>query len=355
MSLLADEFLGNPLSGWLIAVAVFVALGMGLQLVRRSAETRLAHTAARTSTDIDDIALHLLRRTRAAFIVAMALYIAAFLLDLPSRIDRVLHFVMVVTLLVQITIWGNAFIDITVSRYTARKLKTADAARVTTVAALGFLGRLVLWSIILLLALDNLGVNITALITGLGITGIAVALAVQNILGDLFASLSIMLDKPFAIGDFIVVDNHMGTVEHIGLKTTRLRSLFGEQIVFSNADLLKSRIHNHKRMIERRVVFTVSLTYENAHTDLLRVPQIVREAIERQQHARCDRVYFKEMRDFALIFEIAYFIDDPNYRVYTDTQAAVNYAIFDAFHREGIEFAHHMTAHTQRLPQAVKG
>ena len=168
---------------------------------------------------------------------------------------------------------------------------------------LGFVGRIVLWSVVLLMILDNLGVNITALVASLGIGGIAVALAVQNILGDIFASLSIALDRPFAIGDFIVVGDVLGTVEYIGLKTTRIRSLSGEQIVFSNADLLKSRIRNYKRMTERRVVFGFGVVYQTPHDKLERIPAMVREVIEAQPKTRFDRAHFKEYGDSALAFE----------------------------------------------------
>ncbi len=146
--------------------------------------------------------------------------------------------------------------------------------------AMGFLGRVILWAGLLLFALDNLGVNITGLAAGIGIGGIAIALAVQSVLGDLFASLSIVLDKPFVIGDFIIVDEYLGTVEHIGLKTTRVRSLSGEQLVFSNNDLLQSRIRNYKRMFERRVIFELGVTYQTPLERVSRISGMIRSIIE---------------------------------------------------------------------------
>ena len=188
--------------------------------------------------------------------------------------------------------------------------------------------------------LDNLGFNITALVASLGIGGIAVALAVQNILGDIFASLSIALDKPFVIGDFIIVEDVLGTVEYIGLKTTRLRSLSGEQIVFSNVDLLKSRIRNYKRMFERRVVFTIGVVYQTAHATLERIPALVRSIVEQQPKTRFDRAHFKEYGDSALVFEVVYFVLDSDYNIYMDIQQAINLAIFRRFQVKGIEFAY---------------
>jgi small-conductance mechanosensitive channel len=206
--------------------------------------------------------------------------------------------------------------------------------------ALGFVGRLVLWSIILLLILDNLGVNVTALVAGLGVGGIAVALAVQNILGDLFASLSIALDKPFAVGDFLIIDEHLGSVEHIGLKTTRLRSLSGEQLVFSNTDLLGSRIRNYGRMYERRVMFKIGVTYQTPREKLELIPGIIRQAVEAQQQVRFDRSHFQSYGDFALVFETVYYVLGPDYNLYMDIQQAINLSIHEGFEEHAIEFAY---------------
>ncbi|HPK54642.1 MAG TPA: mechanosensitive ion channel family protein, partial [Smithellaceae bacterium] len=191
-----------------------------------------------------------------------------------------------------------------------------------------------------LLVLDNLGVNITGLVAGLGIGGIAVALAVQNILGDLLASLSIVLDKPFVIGDSIVVDSFSGTVEHIGLKTTRIRSISGEQLVFSNNDLLKSRIQNYKRMQERRVVFGFGVTYQTPLEKLPLINRIIREIIAAQPNSRFERVHFKEYGDSALNYEVVYFVMTPEYGIFMDVQETINLEIFRRFQEEGIEFAY---------------
>ena len=168
----------------------------------------------------------------------------------------------------------------------------------------------------------------------------AVALAVQNILGDLFASLSIVLDKPFVLGDFLIVDEHLGTVEYIGLKSTRLRSLWGEQIVFSNADLLKSRLRNFGRMFERRIVFPVGVTYQTPRDKLEAIPGIIREAIQAQEKTRFDRSHFKEFGDFSINFESVYYVLVPDYNLYMDIQQAINLQIHKRFEEEGIEFAY---------------
>jgi small-conductance mechanosensitive channel len=221
-----------------------------------------------------------------------------------------------------------------------RKLEK-NTARITTLRAAGFIVKLVLAVLAAILILDNIpGVQITPLIASLGISGIAVALAVQNILSDLFASLSIVLDKPFVIEDFIIVDNFMGTVEHIGLKTTRLRSLSGEYLVFSNNDLLKSRIRNYTRMLERRVVFSIGVTYQTPLEKLKQIPPTIRKIIESQEAVRFDRAHFQGYGDFALKFEVVYYVLNPDYNRYMDIQQSINLAIFESFEKEGIDFAY---------------
>jgi len=215
-----------------------------------------------------------------------------------------------------------------------------DADSATSIAALGFVVKLAIWAVVILIALDNLGVDITALIAGLGIGGIAIALAVQSVLSDLFASLSIIVDKPFVIGDFIVVGDQMGNVERIGLKTTRVRSLSGEQIVFSNSDLLSSRVRNYKRMYERRIVFGFGVLYETPTDVVAAIPSMVREIVERQMNVRFDRCHFRSFGNSALDFETVYYVDVPDYNVYMDTQQAINLGIMRAFEVEGIEFAY---------------
>jgi len=163
---------------------------------------------------------------------------------------------------------------------------------------------------------------------------------VQNVLGDLFASLSIVLDKPFAVGDFLIIDEHMGAVEHVGLKTTRIRSLSGEQLVFSNSDLLKSRIRNYGRMFERRVVFKFAVTYQTPRDKLKIIPQIVRESILELDKVRFDRAHFQAYGASSLDFEIVYYVLAPDYNLYMDIQQAINLRIHERFEQEGIDFAY---------------
>ncbi|MBI4545411.1 MAG: mechanosensitive ion channel family protein [Gemmatimonadetes bacterium] len=346
-------FYGNPLGDWAAALVVAAGLVAGLALLRRLAIRYLGRLARQTDNQWDDLAADVLRRTRFFFLLALGTYAGAALLELPPGPWRAVRAVAVLALVLQGAFWGNVVISFYVSREARRRLEE-DAAGATTINALGFLGRLLLWAVLLLLGLDNLGVDITALVAGLGVGGIAVALAVQNILGDLFASLSIVLDRPFRIGDFIIVDDLMGTVEHIGLKTTRLRSLSGEQIVFSNADLLRTRVRNFKRMYERRVVFSVGVTYDTPYERLAAIPGMIRDIIEAQHRTRFDRSHFKAFGAFSLDFEVVYYVLDPDYNVYMDVHQSVNLEIFRQFAAEGIDFAYPtQTLYLRQAPATV--
>ncbi|HYD80306.1 MAG TPA: mechanosensitive ion channel family protein [Paucimonas sp.] len=324
---------------WGIALAAWALLSIFLLAAKRVVVHRLSIIAQRTGTPLDDIAADVLSSTSLMFIVIIAGYAGTHFLSLPMAQQSAVFRIAAIAFLIQAALWGDKGIRLWLA-HCIKRAETENAASVTSTAVLGFVARMVLWIVIVLMILDNLGFNITTLIASLGIGGIAVALAVQNILGDIFASLSIVLDKPFSVGDFIIVDDAMGTVEFVGLKTTRLRSLSGEQIVFSNADLLKSRIRNYKRMEERRVAFTIGVVYRTTEAQLCAIPQIVREAIEMHPQVRFDRTHFKAFGQSSLDFEVVYYIADPDYNLYMDIQQAINLTLLRRFAHENIEFAY---------------
>lgn len=339
MVFLEKIYFANTLQTWLISlVAVFVTF-LALLIARKIMLRHLAVLADRTETQLDDLLLAVLSKTKLFFLFFVSVYVGSNILDLPPNILKVWNKIFFVVVIIQLAFWVGRGMSFVIG-VNVKKRMADDAASATTISVLGFISKFLLWSIALLLILDNLGVNITSLVAGLGVGGIAVALAVQNILGDLFASLSIVIDKPFVIGDFIIIDQMMGTVEHIGLKTTRLRSLSGEQLVFSNNDLLKSRVRNYKRMTERRILFSFGVIYQTPPDKLPLINSIVREIIEKQEQVRFDRVHFKEYGDSSLNFEVVYFVKDPDYNIYMNIQQAINLEIFRRFQQEGIEFAY---------------
>ena len=336
---LEQSIYGNTPSEWLsaaiIAAAVFAAIWGIKWLVTR----RFALLAANSRFTFDDVVVATMRATRLWFLLLVGVWAGSLGLDLTETVRSRFGVFAQLVLVFQTALWGNAAIGAMVDAYSKRRAES-DPAGVTTMRAMGVGGRMLLWAVLVLAGLAALGVDVTALVAGLGIGGIAIALAVQNILGDLFASLSIVLDKPFVIGDFIVVGTESGTVEQIGLKTTRVRSLSGEQLVFSNSDLLASRIRNFKRMHERRVLFTIGVTYQTPREKLNEIPDRIRAIIDTQPDTRFDRAHFSAFGPSSLDFEIVYFTKDPDFNVYRDRQQEILLGIHEYFEAAGIEFAY---------------
>ncbi len=339
MELLNTIYYGNTVQAWLIAVGVLIVVFAVLKIIQRAGISRLSKLSLLTHNKIDDLLVGILENTKFFFLVIASAYVASLTITLKPSIITVSQKVIVLVLILQGGFWASAAVSFGLARNIEKRMDQ-DVSSTTTITFLGFVARVILWIIVLLSMLANLGVNVTGLITGLGIGGIAVALAVQNILGDLLASLSIVLDKPFVIGDFVIVDSHMGTIERIGLKTTRVRSLSGEQLIFSNNDLLKSRIRNYGRMAERRVLFSFRVIYQTSLEKLRMIKEMVTEIINSQEGTRFDRAHFKEYGDSSLNFEVVYYVTNPDYNLYMDIQERINQEIFRRFDEEGIEFAY---------------
>ncbi len=330
--------LGNPGAAWLRAAAVGLVIGIGLRVVFWRIVVAAERWSRNTSTRVDDLVVATLKKTKLFFILAVAVWGGSLSLTLPDRLSTAIWVVLRVAAILQAAVWTNAALSHALENYRA-KVMAQNPGAVTGMAALGVVMRAVLWGVFLLLLLQNLGVQVTALITGLGIGGIAIALAVQNVLGDLLASLSIIFDRPFEVGDFVIVDDLMGTVENVGLKTTRMQSITGEQLVFNNSDLLSSRIRNYKRMRERRILFNVGVVYGTPREVLEEIPKMIQSAVEGAEGTRFDRCHFKEFGDSALIFEAVYYMLVPEYQAFMDVQQAVNLALYSGFTDRGIEFA----------------
>ncbi|MBR7521998.1 MULTISPECIES: mechanosensitive ion channel family protein [Pseudomonas] len=329
---------GISILNWLLAMVVAIATF----LVARAAISFLLHRIRRWA-EHDGVLSHVLAKVLAgtsnSLLLLASLLVGLSMLDLPERwLTRVSSLWFVVAAL-QIGLWANRAIGLGLDRYFAgqRTDGLTQASALATLSAWG--ARVLLWSVVVLAMLSNLGVNITAFVASLGVGGIAVALAVQNILGDLFASLSIAVDKPFEVGDFIVIGPLAGTVEHVGLKTTRIRSLGGEQIVMANASMISSTIQNYKRLQERRIVFEFGLSYDSPTEAVKKAPGIVEEAIKAQSQVRFDRAHLRGFGKEALEFECVYIVQDPGYNLYMDIQQAINFHLLDRFSKVGAKFA----------------
>lgn len=339
---------GNTLAQWLIAAAVVLGAALLMLVLNRLFRGRAKALAERFDSDWFAAVAELLERTTTWFILAAAAYAGSLLLDLDdpamggNRARRLVDSVAVLALLLQAGIWANAVVAVILARQARRRLAT-DAAGATMLSAIGFLGRVAIWAIVVLLVLENLGINVTAMVAGLGIGGVAVALAAQNILGDLLASASIVLDRPFVLGDSIIAGSDGGTVEKIGWRSTRVRTVSGEVLVFPNSDLLKNRIRNFRPLVERRMVLTLGVSYRTPPEQVAELPAMLRQVIESQHSERSpvrfDRAHWVRFGSWALEFEAVYFVLASDYNLSMDIQQAVNLAVLQRLTEERIELA----------------
>jgi small-conductance mechanosensitive channel len=336
--LTASELFGNTADLWGAGLLTALVSFFAIRLLFGFLATRLQKLSKRTKTVLDDLVGAALEATRWWVVLIAAIWLGSQWLSFDPQLVAI-DYLFLVAMVMQVALWANRLVSAYIDYYTNAR-REANPAAVSVAQGLSFVVRLAIWSVALLLALDNLGYDVTALVAGLGIGGIAVALALQNVLGDLFASLSIILDKPFVLGDFIIVGDSLGVVEKIGLKTTRVRSLSGEQLIFANSDLLSSRIRNFKRMQERRIAFGFGVLYQTTPEQLEAIPGMVKGIIEGQENARFDRAHFKGFGESAYDFEVVYFLNTPDYVAYMDCQQAINLGICRGLAERGVEFAY---------------
>ncbi|MBL7851987.1 MAG: mechanosensitive ion channel family protein [Cyclobacteriaceae bacterium] len=337
-NILQDSYLGNTLQQYLTALAIVVIGLIALRIFRTIILNRLRKWAARTETELDDLAVNGIEKFVLPILNLALVYFSITTLTLSDKASKILGAVVAAVLTFFAIRVVTSTLGILLKSYVTKQengeVKLKQLRGITAVI------NILVWVLGLVILFDNLGYNVTAIITGLGIGGIAVALAAQNILGDLFNYFVIFFDRPFEIGDFIVVDDKKGTVEYIGLKSTRLKSLTGEQLVLSNSNLTSSRVHNFKRMDERRIVFTLGIVYETPLEKVKEVAPILRSIIEEQPKTRFDRAHFAAFGSYSLNFEVVYFVNSAAYNEYMDIQQAVNFRILEEFEKRGIAFAY---------------
>jgi small-conductance mechanosensitive channel len=330
--------LGIPPTEWLIAGVIGVVVWAGLWILRDLIASRYKKYSTTKNPTLIRLIGYLIGNTKQILFFAVALDVAQESLTLPERVQRGVTNTVMILILIQIGLWAGR----SVRFYLEMKELERGADRVFSgsLDIVSFVARMLIWSLLILLGLSNLGVNITALLAGLGVGGVAVALALQNVLGDLFASLSIALDKPFVIGDSLTIDTFIGKVEHIGIKTTRLRSESGEQIILSNADILKSRVRNFGRLSQQRILATIRLGFDTPTDKLKALPQLLENVVREHPQARFERCHLKTLGESSFQFELSYFVQQPAANPMLDLQHAVNFRIIDELRRLGVEFAY---------------
>jgi small-conductance mechanosensitive channel len=338
-----DNFLehilwGNSIKVWLVAIGIIMVSLIMARLFQSIGIARIKKFSEKTRSTVDNFLVSIIQRSVMPFLYILAVYFGLQYLWLEPRIGQILH---VALLFVSVFFVIRIITDIIAylfQRFLEKRAGEPTEAR--QARGILIIIKIIIWSIGLLFLIDNLGYNITTIITGLGIGGIAIALAAQAVLADIFSYLVIFFDKPFETGDFIIIGDKMGVVEYIGIKTTRIRALGGEQLIVANTDLTNSRVQNYKRMQRRRVLFSIGVIYETGTEKLRRIPGIIKEIIAGQANVKFDRAHFAGFGDFSLNFEIVYYLESADYNLYMDVQEIINLEICQAFEKENIEFAY---------------
>lgn len=338
LELLQSIYFGNTLIDYFICFGIFLGTVIALLVFKRIVLSRLKKWSQKTKTTIDDFIVRIFDKNIMPLLYFGAFYISIQNLTLPQNITGAINVVgvaimtvMAIRLLISAITYALDVFWIKPEQNVARERSLKGMLSVI---------KIIVWGIGIVFLLDNLGFKISAVIAGLGIGGIAVALAAQAVLGDLFSFFSILFDRPFEVGDFIIIGDYLGAVEHIGIKTTRIRSLGGEQLIFSNTDLTNSRVRNYKRMAERRVVFKLGVTYQTAQAQMAKIPGYIKEIITNTPDTRFDRAHFFSYGDFSLLIEIVYYVLSPDYNIYMDKQQDINLRIMKKFEEEKLEFAY---------------
>src|SRR3989338_6120266 len=331
-------FLGNSILNYLIVALMLFTGFLGIKIIEYVILRRLRKWAEKTATTFDDFIIGVIKKIGVPLAYFGVFYLGMNVLTLDPLLRKITNIVATSILTLAAVRFGIALISYGFEVYLSKKEKNEALKR--SIDGILVVVKVIIWGLAIVFFLDNLGFKISAVIAGLGIGGVAVALAAQAVLGDLFSYFAILFDRPFEIGDFIITGDYLGTIEHIGVKTTRIRSLSGEQLIFSNTDLTNARVRNYKRMEQRRVVFKLGVTYQTPLEKLKTIPGIIENIIKDTKDTAFDRAHFFSYGDFSLVFEVVYFVLGPDYNKYMDIQQEINFAIKEEFEKRSIEFAY---------------
>lgn len=331
-------FWNNKVETYLIALGIFILGFFIAKIFKKVFLAQFKKWSEKTETSIDDFIVRGIEIAVLPLLFYAVFYIAITTLNLSDKLVKALNIATIIVVTFYVIRIITSSVKFALNSYIYKQEKGEE--RVKQMRGITTIFTFLIWAFGIVFLIDNLGYNVSSVIAGLGIGGIAIALAAQTVLKDLFSYFVIFFDKPFEIGDFLNVGDKVGSVEYIGIKTTRLRSLSGEQLVFSNTDLVDSRIHNFKRMERRRVVFKLGVIYQTKSKQLAEIPSLVKGIIEEQENVTFDRGHFAAYGDFSLNFEFVYYIMSSDYVVYMDTHQKINLKIYDEFEKRKIEFAY---------------
>jgi small-conductance mechanosensitive channel len=329
---------GNPFRDWAIAVGIIVISFSVIKILKGTLLPKLKKWSLKTTMTFDDFIVTAIEKILIPFLYFAAIFAAFDYLTFNTLTTQIIKvaklFIITFFVLRLITFAIQYFIFAFLDKQENSDVKKKQAGSLIIIL------KGVVWILGFVFLINNLGYNVTTIITGLGIGGIAVALAAQAVLGDFFSYFVIFFDRPFEIGDFIIVDDKViGAIEYIGVKTTRVRAISGEQIVCSNKDLTDSRVHNYKKMLRRRVVFSIGVIYQTTAEQMKKIPGMIKSIIDDTENATFDRSHFSSFGDFSMKFETVYYIESPDYNLYMDAQQKIYLEILEAFEKEKIEFA----------------
>ena len=338
MDFLKDIFWGNSIKSWLIAFGIIVIAFAIIKIVKGPILKILRNWSQKTSSTFDDFIVIAIEKTLIPFLYFVSIFCAIQYLTLNTETNHVIRVAILFIIAFFILRILTSAIRYSIFKFLSKQENSETKQKQAHGLILVLNG--IVWCMGMVFLINNLGYNVTTIITGLGIGGIAIALAAQAVLGDFFSYFVIFFDRPFEIGDSITTGTEAGSVEYIGIKTTRIRSVSGEQIIFSNKDLTDSRVRNYKRMLRRRILFKIGVTYQTTPEQLKKIPEIIKQAIKSKEKATFDRSHFSGFGDFRLEFETVYYIDVPDYYLYMDIQQSIYLEIFETFAKENIEFAY---------------
>jgi len=342
---LSHVYFDNTVQDYFIALLLIAALMFGLRVFRRFILARLKKVSENTDNPYDDFLVFILEAKILPLLNIFAIYMGLVTLTYSDKVEKYLMAGLKVAAVYFVAKLVTASLQFAFEQMLQRNSEENDLAATgkdtsNDLKGIMIIVKVIVWVMAFVFLLDNLGYDVTAVVAGLGIGGIAIALAAQTILGDLFSYFVIFFDRPFEVGDFINVDDKYGTVEYVGIKTTRIKSITGEQVVISNTNLTNSRLHNFKKMQQRRVVFCIGVTYQTPKEKLAKIPRIIKSIIEQTENLLFDRCHFSKFGASGLDFETVYFVNTSDYLVYMDAQQKIYLSMFDAFEQDGIEFAY---------------
>lgn len=334
-NILEVNFLNNTVYDYIVFVGLFFIFLIIFKVIKNIILKKLFILSQKTKTDLDNTLISILRDLKLEFYVFLAFFLSVKSIQVSDFFSSVVHWALI--------IWVTYIVIVSLQKlityFFYKKISKESGNVAQALKTLNIIARSILWFLGILFILSNMGINITSVVAGLGIGGIAIALALQNILTDLFSSFAIYFDKPFEVGDFIIIGDKIGVVEKIGIKTTRIRALQGEEIVISNRELTTIQIQNFKKLKERRVTFNFRLTYDTSVEKLKRTKNIIKEIFDKIPEVRLDRCHFYRFEDSSLFHEVVYYVSSPEYNVYMDIQEKINLELKELLEKESIQMA----------------